>query len=129
MSKLPRTLRALSTATLFAVGVGSAHAANLNFLHDTPMSYMTQQDYASITNAVRDAVANKPDGESATWTNEGTRNAVKIDATITPTNTEKNGDTTCRNTDVVINAKGQTMTLHPRFCRIGTADWKYQKPH
>jgi hypothetical protein len=132
MSRLPRTLRALSTlsaALLVTVGMGSAHAANLNFLHDTPMSWMTQQDYDSLTHAVRDAVSNKADGEATTWSNEGLRNPVRIDATVTPTSTEKDGDKTCRNTEVAINAKGQTMTLRPRFCRTGTSAWVYQKPH
>jgi hypothetical protein len=129
MSRLPRTLCALSAALLVTVGMGSAHAANLNFLHDTPMSWMTQQDYDSLTHTVRDVVANKADGEATTWSNEGSRNPVKIDATVTPTSTERDGDKTCRNTEVVINAKGQTMTLRPRFCRTGTSAWVYQKPH
>lgn len=130
MSKSPRILRAFSAALLVTIGMSQAHAANLGFLHDTPASYMKQADYESLTRAVRDAVANKADGEAATWSNEGLRNSTRIDATITPTKTDKDGDKTCRDTQVVVNAKGQSMTLHPRFCRTGESGaWVFQKAH
>ncbi|QGZ61096.1 hypothetical protein [Paraburkholderia acidisoli] len=133
MSKSPRILRCLSAAllvTIGSIGMNPAQAANLGFLHDTPASYMKQADYDSLTRAVRDAVANKADGEATTWSNEGLRNSVKVDATITPTKTDKDGDKTCRTTDVVVNAKGQSMTLRPRFCRTGASGaWVFQKPH
>ena len=132
MSRMPRTLHTLSAlgAALFiAVGMGSAHAANLGFLNNTPMSFMNQEDYNSLQNAVRDAVEHKADGESTTWSNEGTRNSVRINSTITPSNTQKDGDKTCRDTEVVINAKGQSMTLRPHFCRVGEGAWKFQKQH
>ncbi|HEY4802086.1 MAG TPA: hypothetical protein VIH96_05650 [Paraburkholderia sp.] len=135
MTRLPRTLRtlsalsALSAALFVTIGMGSAHAANLGFLNNTPMSFMNQADYTSLQNAVRDAVQHKADGESTTWTNEGSRNGVRIDSTITPSNTRQEGDKTCRDTEVVLNAKGQTMTLHPHFCRKGEGPWVFQKQH
>jgi surface antigen len=128
MSKSPRVLSGIAAVLLLAFGA-NAQAANLGFLHDTPASWMKQADYDSLTHAVRDAVANKADGESSTWNNDGLRNSVKIDATITPTKTEKDGNKTCRDTDVVVNAKGQTMTLRPQFCREGEGQWIYQKRH
>jgi hypothetical protein len=123
--------RILSTlgAALLVTCAGVAHAANLGFLHDTPASYMNQADYASLTKAVRAAVDQSQDGQSTTWTNEGTRNGVKIDATITATKTDTDGDNTCRTMQVAVTAKQQTMTLMPRFCRKGTEAWVYQKPH
>lgn len=129
MSTSTRILSGLGAALLFAVGASVADAANLGFLHDTPASYMNQADYTSLTKAVRAAVDEKQDGESTTWTNEGTRNGVKIDATITATSTDKDGDNTCRTMQVAVTEKQQTMTLRPRFCRQGTAAWVYQKPH
>ena len=132
MSRMPRTLHTLSAlgAALFiTIGVGSAHAANLGFLNNTPMSFMNQADYNSLQNAVRDAVEHKADGETVNWSNEGSRNSTRINSTITPSNTQKEGDKTCRDTEVVITAKGQSMTLRPHFCRVGEGAWKFQKQH
>lgn len=132
MSTSPRFLSGLgglSAALFLAMGANSVPAANLGFLHDTPASYMKPADYDSLTKAVRAAVDQEQDGQSTTWTNEGTRNGVKIDATITATRTEKDGDNTCRTMEVVVNAKQQAMTLRPRFCRAGTGAWIYQKTH
>jgi surface antigen len=124
-----RILPTLGAGLLLATLASVAHAQNLGFLANTPAAYMKQADNASLGKAVREAIEQKQDGETATWTNEGLRNSVKIDATITPTKTEKTGDTTCRDTQVVVNAKGQTMTLRPRYCRQGSGDWVYQKTH
>jgi len=122
-------------ASLLAAGTQSAYAINLGFLHDTPASYMQQADYNALVKAVRAAADSEPDGQSATWTNEGLRNSVRVDATITAVDTEKgaekgaekDGARTCRTMQVVINAKQQSMTLRPRFCREGTGSWVYQK--
>ena len=128
MSKLPRVLSGLAALCVLSVGP-AAHAANLGFLTDTPAAWMKQADYNSLGHAVRDAVATKQDGESVNWNNDGLRNSVKIDATITLTKTEKDGDKTCRDSDVVVNAKGQSMTVRPQFCRVGDGEWVYQKKH
>ncbi|WP_322055178.1 hypothetical protein [Paraburkholderia bannensis] len=133
MPTLSRVLSAATAATVAAVCAvalaPAAQAANLGFLNDTPAAWMKQADYNSLTQAVRDAIATKQDGETVNWNNDGLRNPVKIDATITPTKTEKDGDKTCRDSDVVVNAKGQSMKLHPQFCRVGEGAWVYQKKH
>ncbi|WP_144156710.1 RT0821/Lpp0805 family surface protein [Paraburkholderia sp. BCC1885] len=113
---------------LLAASVG-AYAANLGFLSDTPIAYMKQRDIDSVKKAVQDALDSKQDGEAATWVNEGTGNSVHIDATITPQGTAKEGERTCRDTTVVLNAKGQSMTLRPQFCREGSGAWQLQKKH
>ncbi|WP_321814666.1 MULTISPECIES: hypothetical protein [unclassified Paraburkholderia] len=128
MSKLPRVLSGLAAVCLLAIG-SSAHAANLGFLNDTPAAWMKQADYNSLAQAVREAVATKQDGETVNWNNDGLRNGVKIDAVITVVKTEKDGDKTCRDSDVTVNAKGQSMRLRPQFCRVGEGAWVYQKKH
>lgn len=124
--------RALFHATvgglLLAASVG-AYAANLGFLSDTPISYMKQRDIDSVTTAVMGALDAKQDGESATWVNEGTGNSIRIDATITPQSTAKDGERTCRDVAVVLNAKGQSMSLRPQFCREASGRWQLQKKH
>jgi surface antigen len=128
-----RHFRHLSQWTIGAALVAgslAAHAANLGFLNDTPISYMKQRDIDSLKAAAYDALDKKQDGESATWTNEGTGNGVKLDAQLTPVDTAKDGANTCRTVRVVLNAKGQSVNLGPRFCRTGdNGRWIMQKKH
>lgn len=120
-------MRAASAALIFACAIGSAAAGNLSFLNETPISYMKSEDYRSIQIAVEEALSGKRDGESATWTNDGTNNTVRITATITPTKTEMRGDLTCRETRIVLGAAGQTLIMHPPFCRNSTGAWDLMK--
>jgi surface antigen len=129
MSMRTRALFHLTVAGLLLGGAVGAQAANLGFLNDTPISYMKQRDVDSIKNAVVTALNDKQDGESASWVNEGTGNSVKIDATITIASTAKEGERTCRDVGVVLNAKGQSMNLRPQFCKQGSGNWQLQKKH
>ncbi|RKE34947.1 outer membrane surface antigen [Paraburkholderia sp. BL23I1N1] len=129
MSMRIRALFHLTVGGLLLGGAIGAQAANLGFLNDTPMSYMKQREVDSIKTAVVSALNDKQDGESASWVNEGTGNSVKIDATITVASTAKDGDRTCRDVGVVLNAKGQSMNLRPQFCKQGSGNWQLQKKH
>lgn len=127
MSMRTRALFHLTVGGLLLGGAIGAQAANLGFLNDTPISYMKQRDVDSIKGAVIGALNDKQDGESVSWVNEGTGNSVKIDATITIASTAKDGERTCRDVGVVLNAKGQSMTLRPQFCKQGSSNWQLQK--
>jgi len=127
MSMRTRAFRQLTAAGLLLGAAIGAQAANLGFLNDTPITYMKQRDVDSIKQAVFTALDEKQDGESANWVNEGTRNSVKIDATITVVRTSKEGERTCRDLGVVLNAKGQSMNLRPQFCQEGGGKWQLQK--
>jgi hypothetical protein len=127
MSMRTRVLLPRAGAGLLLGGAIGAQAANLDFLHDTPMAYMKQRDIDSIKKAVFSALNEQKDGTSATWVNEGTGNSVKIDATITVAGTANDGGRTCRDLGVVLNAKGQSMNLHPQFCKQGGGTWQLQK--
>lgn len=129
MSMRTRALFHLTVGSLLLGGALSAQAANLGFLNDTPISYMKQRDIDSVKQAVIAALNDKQDGESANWVNEGTGNSVKIDATITVASTAKDGERTCRDLAVALNAKGQTMSLRPQFCKQGGGSWQLQKKH
>ena len=125
-----RYLRHVTIAAVLVAGSLAAHAANLGFLNDTPIAYMKQRDIDSLKTAAYDVLDKKADGESATWNNEGTGNGVKIDAQLTPVDTAKDGANTCRTVRVVLNAKGQSVNLGPRFCRQGSSGrWILQKKH
>ncbi|AFT86626.1 hypothetical protein [Paraburkholderia phenoliruptrix] len=127
MSMRHRAFRQVTAAALLLGAAIGAQAANLGFLSDTPISYMKQRDVDSIKQAVFTALDEKQDGESTNWVNEGTRNSVKIDAAITVASTSKDGERTCRDVGVVLNAKGQSMTLRPQFCKEGAGKWQLQK--
>ncbi|MFM0737112.1 RT0821/Lpp0805 family surface protein [Paraburkholderia xenovorans] len=129
MSMRTRVLTHLTVGGLLLGGAIGAQAANLGFLNDTPISYMKQRDVDSIKKAVFAALEDKQDGESASWVNEGTGNSVKIDATINIVGTAKDGERTCRDLGVVLNAKGQSMNLKPQFCKQGSGAWQLQKKH
>lgn len=118
-------LPGLLAAALLSFGAG-AQAGNFSFLRDTPLGVMSKADYDSITRAIEKTVAQKQDGEAATWNNAGLGNRVKVDATITPTNTQQQDDTTCRDTEVVLRARGESMIVRPQFCRKGTGAWTFQ---
>ena len=127
MSIRTRVLLHLVGAGLLLGGAIGAQAANLDFLHDTPMAYMKQRDIDSIKKAVVSALNEQKDGASVTWVNEGTGNSVKIDATITVAGTANDGGRTCRDVGVVLNAKGQSMNLHPQYCKQASGTWQLQK--
>ncbi|MEM5338221.1 hypothetical protein [Paraburkholderia azotifigens] len=117
----------VASTVLLLTGMGAADATNLNFLNDTPMSYIKKPDMDSIKVALTDVLNTKKDGETTQWTNEGTGNGVKIDAAMTPESTSQEGGKTCRMVKVVLLAKGQSMDLHPKFCGTGRTDWALQK--
>lgn len=127
MSMRNRALMCWTAGGLLLAGAGVAQAANLGFLNDTPISYMKPRDNASIKKAITGVLNDTQDGQTVNWVNEGTGNSVKIDATLTPDRTTKEGDRTCRATTVVLSAKGQSMNLHPLFCRQGSGAWQLQK--
>ena len=127
MSMRTRLLFHVTVGGLLLAATVGAYAANLGFLTDTPIAYMKQRDIDSVETAVFSALDSKQDGEAATWVNDGTGNSVHIDATITPQSTAKDGDRTCRDVAVVLNAKGQSVTLRPQFCREGSGKWHLQK--
>ncbi|WP_233831301.1 RT0821/Lpp0805 family surface protein [Paraburkholderia sp. ZP32-5] len=127
MSMRTSVLFRLSAASLLLGATLCAQAANLDFLHDTPIAYMKPRDTDSIKHAVFAALNDKKDGESVTWVNEGTGNSVKIDANITMVNTTTDGNRTCRDVAVALNAKGQSLNLKPTFCKAGAGTWKMQK--
>jgi surface antigen len=122
-------LTQLTIGALLAAGSLAAQAANLGFLNDTPISYMKQPDIDSLKAAAFDALDKKQDGDKVNWTNEGTGNGVKLDAQMTIEDTAKDGANTCRTVRVVLNGKGQSVNLRPRYCREGSGRWILQKKH
>src|ERR1700754_4477884 len=106
--RLKNSARVAFPALLLA-GISVAEASNLNFLNDTPMSYIKKPDMVSMKSELVEVLNKKKDGETTRWTNEGTGNSVKIDATMIPESTSQEGQKTCRRVSVILTAKGQSM--------------------
>jgi surface antigen len=115
--------RWIAGAMLLA-GTTFSHAANLNFLKDTPVSYMKEADRRALNEAAQIALETKKDGESLPWSNAGTGNSVQITGTITPHDTPMSGDKSCRTVTLVAIAKGQTQSWTPTVCKQGSGPWK-----
>jgi len=110
-------------ASCVALARGAAEAANLGFLNHTPITYMKQRDLQALNNAAHSALDTKQDGESLDWNNEGAGNPVAIKGTVTPLDTNKNGERTCRKLTMVVQAKGQTQTWAPAVCKPDGGKW------
>ncbi|MGF6674173.1 RT0821/Lpp0805 family surface protein [Paraburkholderia tuberum] len=114
-------------AAALLAGPVLCHASNLNFLKDTPITYMRDADRKALNNAAQKALDTKKDGESLEWSNAGTGNPVSITGTVTPRDTTKDGDRTCRTATLVAVAKGQTQSWTPVACKTGNGPWKVLK--
>ena len=114
-------------ASCVVLAGGAAHAANLGFLNNTPITYMKQRDLQALNQAAHTALDTKQDGESLDWNNEGAGNPVAINGTITPSDTKKDGDRTCRKLTMVAYAKGQTQSWAPTVCKADGAKWALLK--
>ncbi|WP_233856113.1 RT0821/Lpp0805 family surface protein [Paraburkholderia sp. HD33-4] len=100
------------------------HATNLNFVKDTPVKYMHDADRQALNDAAQKALDTKGDGESYEWSNAGTGNSVSIRGTVTPQDTTKDGDRTCRTATLTAVAKGRTQTWTPIVCKTGDGPWE-----
>jgi len=116
----------LVVCSVFLSYAASSYAANLGFLTNTPISYMKQRDLQQLNRAARTALDSKQDGEGLDWNNNGTGNSVHVEGTITPLNTRKEGDRSCRTLAIVAKAKGQTQTWAPTACKDDAPDSKWQ---
>jgi len=119
-----RVLPSCFVGLALVIGAASSHATNLNFLKDTPITYMRDADRKALNAAAQKALETGKDGESFKWSNAGTGNPVVIGGTVTPHDTTKEGERTCRHATLVATAKGQTQTWMPTVCKTGDGPWK-----
>ena len=126
-----RTRAALhvTAAVRRSASASAAQAVNLSFLRDTPVAAMQRQDHDALLKVLRGALDQKADGEAAQGASEGQRRGTRVDATVSPDHTTHDGNRTGRDTTVVQSARGQSMTLRPRFCSEGSGERVFQRTH
>lgn len=121
------TLRHATVSTLVAlVCMSTAHAQNLGFMHDSPLTFMKQKDMESLKTALSAALDKGADGQTSEWSNTGLGNAVPITATITPKDALEDKGLNCRHAAIQLNARNQQQNWQPLFCKTPTG-WKLQK--
>lgn len=126
LARTPTLTKWLAAAALLA-GPVLSQASNLNFLRNTPTAYMRPADRRALNQAAQKALDTKKDGEALEWSNAGTGNPVSIRGTVTPHDTTKDGDRTCRSATLVAVAKGQTQSWTPTVCKTGNAPWQIRR--
>ncbi|WP_250535764.1 RT0821/Lpp0805 family surface protein [Caballeronia sp. AZ10_KS36] len=131
MIRLPRRcaydLAKCGVVATLSVSCACAFANNLNFLRDTPISYMKPADRQALNRAAQHALDTQKDGEAVPWNNEGTGNPVHIEGTVTPRDTRQSGGETCRSVTLVAVAKGQTQKWTPVACKKASGEWRIKK--
>lgn len=106
--------------------VSMAHAQNLGFLHDSPISFMKQKDMASLTTALDEALDKNADGQTSEWSNQGLGNPVPITGSITPKDALEDNGLNCRHLAVRLSARNQEQNWQPLYCKTAQG-WKIQK--
>ena len=120
-------LRPVAGAAFVALAcMSTAHAQNLGFMHDSPISFMKQKDMASLAEALNAALDKGTDGQTSEWSNEGLGNSVPITATITPKDGLEDKGMTCRHVAIQLTARNQQQGWQPLYCKT-PAGWKLQK--
>ncbi|MDR5823423.1 MULTISPECIES: RT0821/Lpp0805 family surface protein [unclassified Caballeronia] len=120
-------LTSLTLAAACIIASGTAQAANLGFLNNTPITYMKQRDLQALNKAAQKALETKQDGESLDWDNKGAGNTVPINGTVTPQSSFESDGMKCRKIELVAHAKGQTQTWTPTACKASDGKWKLKK--
>ncbi|WP_353191566.1 RT0821/Lpp0805 family surface protein [Pandoraea pnomenusa] len=124
--------RSIAFGTALVIGASVAMpafaASNLSFMDNSPLAFMRRADNASIAKAAGQVLSDKQDNETTEWTNKGTGNPTAITAQLTPTNTQKTDEQTCRDLIVVLGARGQQVTLRLPACKQGEkGHWELQR--
>jgi surface antigen len=126
-ASLTAALRQIAAPAFVALAcVSTAHAQNLGFMHDSPISFMKQKDIASLTEALNAALDKGTEGQTSEWSNKGLGNGVPITATITPKDALQDKAMSCRHVAIQLMARNQQQSWQPLYCKT-PGGWKLQK--
>ena len=115
-----RHLMLLSTIVVSALASYAAEAANLSFMGDAPVAYMTDEDIRLFQEAADKALDDTVDGDSVTWSNP------KTDAggEITLLRTDDSHAMLCRIVRVQNRAGGRENRGVYRACKDTDGAWR-----
>ena len=110
------TLAAIVSAAL----VLPAHAFNTQFLNNTPLSKMNDEDVRLFKEAVYATLDGDADGTARAWSNTKTRAGGEI----TPVRTFEDGGETCREIEIANSAGGLSNRSRATLCRVPGGAWR-----
>lgn len=109
----------LGTVALALVSA-SLSAQNLNFLRESPIGWLDDQDRA-ILRATIDAVMAAPDGTTTDWLNPETGSTGRLQVL----DTHDDFGTTCRRLRMRNEAKGRKAGATYRLCLSSDGQWRF----
>jgi surface antigen len=104
-----------------ALGLHSAHAVNLSFLKNTPITAFTDEDIAMAQDHIRNALNHGKNGDVVQW--ENTNSGATGEYTLLKTY-QRNG-ATCRRVNVVHSAKGRRGESVQTLCQTSEGTWQW----
>ena len=110
----------LGTAAIMAFGTDSLGAQNLNFLRESPIAWLDDNDEA-ILRATIDSVLEAPDGTATDWQNPATGAKGRVQVL----DTHEAYDTSCRRIKMRNEAKGRKSGGTYRLCRSDDGRWRF----
>ena len=97
-----------------------AHAFNTQFLNNTPLSKMNNEDVTLFKAAVYAALDGDADGTARAWSNTKTRASGEI----TPVRTFDDGGETCRELEIANSAGGLSNRSRATLCHVPGGAWR-----
>ena len=103
---------------------GPAIAGNVQFLKDSAISKMNDEDLGLLRSSARNALDYAADGESRRWENVQTGST----GVLTPLATFDREGTLCRKLEIFNDVRGVTGRTVFDFCRQPDGTWKVPAP-
>lgn len=115
-------MKKLSLGILLATAATQAALAqNINFLHRGPVAYLNDADKQILTETLKAALNDAPDGETLAWSNPDSGN----NGTIEVLDTHEDYETTCRTIRTNMQASGREGGGVYRLCRAEDDTWQF----
>jgi len=109
---------------ILGVLAGPGIAGNVQFLKDSAISKMNEEDLGLLRSSARNALDYTADGESRRWENAGTGST----GVLTPLATYDRDGSLCRKLEIYNDVRGVTGRSVFDFCRQPDGSWKVPAP-